>query len=76
MKELSRRLRAGNECISIGHGSIGIVSMATGMARNTVSNGQKEVIAGNKLSGRVRGQGCGAEEVCRQPARINRKTET
>ena len=59
MNELSKRLWAGNECLSIGHGCIGIVSMATGMARNTVVNGRNEVIAGKKLNGRIRARGAG-----------------
>ena len=59
MNELSRRLWACNECLSIGHGGIGIVSMATGMARNTVVNGRNEVIAGKKLKGRIRDKGAG-----------------
>ena len=59
MNELSKRLWAGNECLSIGHGGIGIVSKATGMARNTVVNGRDEVIAGEKLNGRIRAKGAG-----------------
>ena len=59
MNELSKRLWAGNECLSIGHGGIGIVSKATGMARNTVVNGRDEVIAGKKLNGRIRARGAG-----------------
>lgn len=62
MNELARRLWAGNECISIGHGGIAIVSEATGMARNTVVNGRKEVIAGKKLSGRIRDRGAGRKK--------------
>lgn len=59
MNELSKRLWAGNECISIGHGGIGIVSMATGMARNTVVKGRNGVTAGKKLDGRIREKGAG-----------------
>ena len=59
MNELSKRLWAGNECLSIGHGGIGIVSMATGMARNTVVNGRNEVTAGKKSNGRIRDKGAG-----------------
>ena len=59
MNELSKRLWAGNECLSIGHGGIGIVSEATGMARNTVVNGRNEVTAGKKPNGRIRDKGAG-----------------
>ncbi len=59
MNELSKRLWAGNECLSIGHGGIGIVSMATGMARSTVVKGRNEVTAGKRPDGRVRGRGAG-----------------
>ncbi|EQD74932.1 Rhodopirellula transposase family protein, partial [mine drainage metagenome] len=59
MNELSRRLWAGNECISIGHGGIGIVSRATGMARNTVAHGRDEVIAGKNTKNRIREKGAG-----------------
>ncbi|MHB1811497.1 MAG: ISAzo13 family transposase [Thermoplasmataceae archaeon] len=62
MNELSKRLWAGNECISIGHGGIGIVSRATGMARNTVVNGRNEVIAGKKSDGRIRDKGAGRKK--------------
>ena len=43
--EFSRKFWAGNESISIGHGGIGIVSSATGLARDTVVHDQKDVIA-------------------------------
>ncbi len=59
MNELSRRLWAGNECVSIGHGGIGIVSLATGMARNTVAHGRDEVIAGKIPKNRIREKGAG-----------------
>ena len=59
MRELSKRLWAGNECLSIGHGGTGIVSKATGTARNTVVNGRDVVIAGEKQKGRIRGKGVG-----------------
>ena len=62
MNELSKRLWAGNECISIGHGGIGIVSNATGMARNTVVNGRNEVTSGKKLDGRIRKKGAGRKK--------------
>ena len=62
MNELSKRLWAGNECISIGHGGIDIVSKATGMARNTVVNGRNEVNAGRKSNGRVREKGAGRKK--------------
>ncbi len=62
MNELSKMLWAGNECISIGHGGIGIVSRATGMARNTVVNGRNEVTAGKKSNGRIRNKGAGRKK--------------
>ena len=41
--ELSRRLWAANESISIGYGGIEIVSRATGLSRPTIHKGIKEI---------------------------------
>ena len=62
MNELSKRLWAGNECISIGHGGIGIVSSATGMARDTVVHGRNDVIAKKNAGKRIREKGAGRKK--------------
>ena len=62
MNELSKRLWAGNECISIGHGGIGIVSSATGLARDTVVHGRNDVIAQKNTGKRIREKGAGRKK--------------
>ena len=42
--------------------TVSIVSIATGMARNTVVNGRNEVTAGKKSNGRIRDKGAGRKK--------------
>ena len=57
--ELSRRLWAGNESISIGYGGIAVVSKATGMSRKTIEKATKEIRSGGYPADRIRRSGGG-----------------
>ena len=60
LSERSKRLYAGTEALSLGHGGIEIVSEATGFSRTTVPLGCKEVRKGEPLDdGEVRRAGGG-----------------
>ncbi len=64
LNERSRRTWAAAEAISIGHGGIEIISKVTGLSRNTISRGKKEIISGKDYSsdpnaGRIRKKGGG-----------------
>jgi hypothetical protein len=58
--ERMRRLWAGSEARALGHGGIAVVARATGLARNTVVRGLKELDENSPLdSARVRRAGAG-----------------
>jgi transposase len=67
LDERRRRLWAAAEALAQGHGGIGVVAQATGLARATISNGCRELRAGTQTPaapaaltpGRVRRQGGG-----------------
>ena len=59
LNERSRRLWAATESRAIGYGGDALVSAATGMARETIRKGRKELEAGEDLGGRVRRPGAG-----------------
>lgn len=59
LNERARRLWAAAESRAIGFGGDTVVSSATGIARETIRNGRKELAAGLVLDGRVRRPGAG-----------------
>ena len=59
LDERARRLWAAAESRSLGYGGDSLVSSATGLARQTIRNGRRELAAGPELHGRVRRPGAG-----------------
>jgi len=59
LNERARRLWAAAESRALGYGGDALVSAATGLARQTVRNGRKEIEEGFELTGRVRRAGAG-----------------
>ena len=59
LNERGRRLWAAAEARSIGYGGDALVSSATGLARETIRNGRREIERGVQASDRVRGPGGG-----------------
>ena len=49
LSEKARRYWAATEAMSYGHGGIGLVSQATGIARSTIARGIKEIKAQSTL---------------------------
>jgi len=49
LTERSRRVWAASEALALGHGGIGLVEQATGIARVTISRGLRELAAGAPL---------------------------
>lgn len=59
LDERSRRLWAAAESRSLGYGGDALVSAATGLARETIRKGRRELETGAQVSGRVRRPGAG-----------------
>ena len=59
LDERSRRLWAAAESRAIGYGGDALVSSATGLARQTIHNGRKELERGVDMGGRIRRPGAG-----------------
>jgi hypothetical protein len=59
LDERARRLWAAAESRAIGFGGDALVSAATGLARETVRNGRRELAAGVVATGRIRRPGAG-----------------
>ena len=59
LNERARRLWAATESRAIGYGGDALVSSATGMARETIRNGRREIECGVETTGRVRREGAG-----------------
>lgn len=59
LDERARRLWAATESVAIGYGGDALVSSATGLARETIRNGRREIEQGVKVTGRVRRAGAG-----------------
>ncbi len=59
LNELARRLWAAAESRAIGYGGDALVSAATGLARETIRNGRREIERGIEATGRVRRAGAG-----------------
>ena len=59
LDERARRLWAAAESIAIGYGGDALVSAATGLARETIRNGRRELADGVPTAGRIRRPGAG-----------------
>jgi hypothetical protein len=60
LNERARRLWAAAESIAIGYGGDALVSAATGLARETIRNGRRELADGESAAtGRIRRPGAG-----------------
>ena len=59
LDERARRLWAATESRAIGFGGDALVSAATGLARETIRNGRREIEHGIEVTGRVRRAGAG-----------------
>ena len=63
LDELSRRLWAANESLSIGYGGIEIVARATGLSRPTISKGISDITEKKYPKGRKRREGGGRKDL-------------
>jgi len=63
LDERTRRLWAATESQAVGYGGDALVSAATGLARETVRNGRRELDRGIKLTGRMRRPGAGRPSI-------------
>jgi len=59
LNERARRLWAATESLALGYGGDALVSAATGLARQTIRNGRREIDLGLADAGRVRSPGAG-----------------
>src|SRR5690349_11895915 len=59
LNERARRLWAATESLVLGYGGDALVSAATGLARQTIRNGRREIALGLPDAGRVRSPGAG-----------------
>ncbi len=59
LDERARRVWAATESRAIGYGGDALVSAATGLARETIRNGRREIEHGLEVTGRVRRAGVG-----------------
>ena len=59
LDERARRLWAAAESLAIGYGGDSVVSAATGMARETIRNGRREVEQAQEKTDRIRRPGAG-----------------
>src|ERR1022692_366535 len=63
LDERARRLWAATESRAIGYGGDALVSAATGLARETIRNGRRELADGGEVAGRIRRPGAGRPDV-------------
>jgi hypothetical protein len=59
LNERARRIWAATESLALGYGGDALVSAATGLARQTIRNGRREIELGVADVGRVRNPGAG-----------------
>src|SRR5204863_10137005 len=59
LDERARRLWAAAESVAIGYGGDALVSAATGLARQTIANGRRELADGVATTTRIRSVGAG-----------------
>ena len=68
LNERARRLWAAAESAAIGYGGDAVVSSATGLSRNTIKSGRRELTDGGAPAGRLRRAGAGRPPIeSRQP---------
>ena len=68
LDERSRRRWAAAESVAIGYGGDALVSSATGLARETIRKGRREITQGGTSTGRIRRPGAGRRRLeQRQP---------
>ena len=63
LDELSRRRWAAAESLAIGYGGDALVSAATGLARETIRKGRREIAGGETPTGRIRRPGAGRPRI-------------
>jgi hypothetical protein len=63
LDERARRLWAAAESAAIGYGGDALVSAATGLARETIRNGRRELAQGVVVAGRIRRPGAGRPDI-------------
>jgi hypothetical protein len=63
LDERARRLWAAAESAAIGYGGDALVSAATGLARETIRNGRRELVQGVEATGRIRRAGAGRPDI-------------
>ena len=63
LDELSRRRWAAAESLAIGYGGDALVSSATGLARETIRKGRREIAGGEAPTGRIRRPGAGRPRI-------------
>lgn len=63
LDERARRLWAASESRAIGYGGDALVSAATGLARETIRNGRREIECGVEAGARIRRAGAGRPKV-------------
>jgi hypothetical protein len=70
LDERGRRLWAAAEARAIGYGGDSVVSSATGLARQTIRTGRREIASGVESPGRIRRLGAGRAAPPRRAAGI------
>jgi Rhodopirellula transposase DDE domain len=63
LDERARRLWAAAESAAIGYGGDALVSAATGLARETIRHGRRELAQGVEITGRIRRPGAGRPDI-------------
>src|SRR6266704_406492 len=63
LNERARRLWAATESRAIGYGGDALISAATGLARETIHRGRREIERGVEETGRVRRAGAGRPDI-------------
>ena len=63
LNERARRMWAAAESVAIGYGGDALVSSATGLSRNTIRSGRRELVGGGAAAGRLRRPGAGRPEI-------------
>ena len=63
LDERGRRLWAAAESVAIGYGGDALVSAATGLARQTIANGRRELAEGVAATTRIRRAGAGRPRI-------------
>src|SRR6266436_4836868 len=76
LNERTRRLFAANEAMAIGWGGVSIVSRATGLARQVISAGIKELQEGKRAGeGRIRREGGGRKTTVSKDPKLSEDLE-